>query len=258
MKAIHTTFFLVAAVTIAPYIMFSAEANCHSFDFYLPPVGRYCDANGSALSSMTFHQCKYICIQYANCAAVNYNSTDGKCTFLYKPCPLAHEAPGMEYLVFTKTPAHQCSQWLPYTSPDAVDARMITSQTGVLMVSRIKYNGNYIIGYEYIPYGKCFTYTTVDEKIVSSGSSVPCERLRIADGCTAFWISYTAGDPVPARAVTGGRMFSGEVAYVIKFDILHGGATVIISGYYTEGAPEAVSAYLGIRTSNTMMMLVIL
>ena len=157
-----------------------------------------------------------IYVYSVNCAAVNYNSTNCKCTFFYNPCPLTREAPGMKYFVFTKIPAHQCSQWLPYTSHDAVDDRMIASQTGTIMVSRIKYKGNYIIGYEYIPYGQCFTFTTVDEIIVSSGSSAPCERLRIADSCTAFWIPYTAGDTLPARAIIDGRTASGEVAYVLK------------------------------------------
>ena len=204
------------------------------------------------------HHCKYLCLQSTNCAAFNHDTADNSCTFLRNPCPLVHGAPGMEYFVFPAKPAYQCVQWIPYTSGDPVDDRMIASQIGEQMVSRIRYKGNYNIGYQYIPYKQCFTYTTVDDGIVSSGSSSPCERLRIADDCTAFWIPYTAGDPLPTRVVTGGHMVDGEVAYVIKFDILHEGAPVTISGYYTEGAPQAVSAYLGRRTSNTMTMLVIL
>ena len=258
MKTVCTTLLLVRALMIVPYAIFRTEGNCISYDLYLPAGGQYCAAEGAALYDMELHQCIYECLLSLNCAALNYNSTDDKCTFFYNACPLANEALTMEYIVFTKSPAHQCSEWIPYTSRDALDGRMIASQTGALMVSRIKYKGNYIIGYEYIPYGQCFTYTVVDEKTVSSGSSAPCERLRIADDCTALWVLYTARDPLPTRAVTGGHMVSGEVAYVTKFDILYNGETVTISGYYTKGAPNAVSAYIGLRISNTMMMLVIL
>ena len=262
MKAMDIVFLLVISVIVAVTCLLGAEANCQSYDIYnsdLTPDGLYCSIGGIALSyDSTLHQCKYLCLQSANCAAFNHNRTDDKCTFFHNPCPLAHKAPEMEYFVFTKTPTDQCSQWIPYTSNDPLDDRMIASHIGTQMVSRIRYNGNYLIGYQYIPYKQCFTYTTVDDRIVSSGSSAPCERLRIADDCTAFWIPYTAEESLSPRAVTGGRMASGEIAYVVKFDIYEDSSTIWISGYYTEGAPNAVSAYYRIRTSNTMMMLVIL
>ena len=156
MKASHSTLSVVAALSVVPYVMFSTEAHCHSFDLYVPPVGRYCEAEGSALPHMAFHQCNLICLQCENCTAVNL--TDDKRTFLYNPFPLAHEAPGMEYFVFTKTPIQQCSQWIPYTSREALDERMIASEIGAQMESCIKYKGYYIIGYEFIPYGQCFTF----------------------------------------------------------------------------------------------------
>ena len=235
------------------YAILRTEGNCNSHDLYLPPGGRYCTTEGSAVYDMELHQCIYECLQSSNCAALNYDSTDDMCTFLYNACPLVNEAPTMEYLVFTKTPAHQCSECIPYTSHDAVDDRMIASQIGMTMVSRIKYKGNYIIGYEHITYGQCLSNSTVDDKDILSSSLAPSECLRIADDCTVFWVPYTAGDPLPATAVTGGIMVSGDVAYVIEFD----SETVTVSGYYTEGATSAVSTYHGMRISNTMMILVI-
>ena len=254
--------YLVTSLAVAATLVRGRKADCNSYDMYASyviPGGRYCPTEGTALPNcLTIHQCKYLCLQSANCAAVNHNAADNVCTFLHNPCPLAHPLPGMEYFVFTLRPTHQCFQWVPYTSGDVTDDRMIASQIGAQMVSRIMYNRNYIIGYQYIPLGRCYTYTTVDNRIVSSRESSPCERLRIADECTVFWISYTAGDRIPARTVTGGHMANGEIAHVIKFDIVYNGDTVTISGYYTEGAPHAVSAYYGKRTSNTMKMLVIL
>ena len=137
---------------------------------------------------------------------------------------------------------------------------MISIEIDVQMVSCIKYKGNVIIGYEHRPqpYQNCFTYSTVDEVIVLGSPSSPLERLRIADDCTAFRVLYIARDPLPARAVSGGRMVSGEVAYVVMLDILEDSSTIWISGYYTEGALYAVSAYYSLQISTTMMMLVVL
>ena len=249
---------LVISGTVVSSIVRGATTSCHSFDSYVIPGGRYCNSEDTALSyQLTTHQCKYICLQSANCAAFNHNKTDSKCTFLNNPCPLARVAPGIEYFVFNKKSTHQCSQWVPYTSRDAVDNRMIASQPGERMVSRMLYNDNYINGYEYIPDGLCFAYTIVYGGTINSVSS-SCERLRIEDDCTAFWIPYRAGDPLPARAVTGGRMASGQDGYVVKFAIVYNSEIVTIPGYYSEGAPYAVAAYFGFRNSSMMMMLVIL
>ena len=256
--------FLVTGLTFAIFVMRGTKANCRSYDTfatYGTPAGRYCATEIAALPfKLTLQQCKYLCLQSANCAAFNHNTADDTCIFLPNPCPLAKEVPGMKYFVFTEMPVHQCSQWIPYTRGDAPDGRMIPIETDVQMVSRIQYKGNFIIGYEYRPqpYQNCFAYSTVDDVIVISSPSYPCERLRIADGSTAFWIPYTARDRLPARAVIGGHMASGEVAYVVKFDIFEDSSTLWISGYYTEGAVYAVSAYYRFRISTTMMMLVVL
>ena len=252
---------LLISVPVLTSLVQGATTSCHSFDMYASyaiPRGRYCNNEYRDLSNhLTIDLCKYVCLQSANCAAFNHNTTDDKCTLLNNPCPLAHEALGMEYYVFTKKSTHQCSQWVPYTSRDAVDNRMIASQPGKSIVSRLQFNDNFIIGYEYISDGLCYAYTTVYSRIIDSASS-SCERLRIEDDCTAFWIPYRAGDPLPARAVTGGRMASGQDGYIVKFAILYYSETVTISGYYSEGAPYAVAAYFGHRNSNTMMILVIL
>ena len=252
--------FLVTTLTVAASVIRATEANCHSYGFSeSPPGGPYCATGDTALRNMGFNQCMYVCLQSVNCAAFNHNATEDECTLLGKPCPLAQQDPDMAYSSFSETPVQKCSQWIPYTSGEAIDDRMIASQINRVMVGRIKYRDNFIIGFEYIPHGKCYTYmnATVDNHI-SSGSSAQCERLRIADDCTAFWIPYTAGDRLPARAVTGGHMASGDVAYVVKFDIVYGGEALTISGYYTEGAQYAISYYYRLRSSSTMMMLLIL
>ena len=252
------TSLLVITLTIAASLIRSTEPDCRNYDFYVSSAGWYCDTNGTALYNMAFHQCEYVCLQSANCAAFNHNMTEDECTLLHKPCLLAQKDPEMTYSIFSETPAQKCSQWIPYTSGDPIDDRMIATKINVVMVGRIKYKGKFIIGYEYIPHGKCYTYTTDDDQIITSGSSTPCQRLRIADECTAFWESYTPGDRLPARAVSGGRMASGEVTYVVKFDIVYDGEVATISGYYTEGAQYAFSNYYGSRSSSTMTMLLIL
>ena len=251
MKTIDITMMVATMVT---YVMQAIDARCHSFDFYLPPEGRYCTTGGSELSDMPRHQCQLICLHSKRCVAFNYDTAVDKCTFFHTPCPLAHDDLAMEYHIFTEKPAHQCSKWVPYTAGGNLGKRIIESDSAGRVVSRLKYNGHDIPGYLYEPTHFC--HTGLGTTRIDSSSSVPCELLYIADDCTAFWVPYTAGQPIPKKAVVGGHMTSGETLYVVKFDYI---SITTISGYYIEGALHAVSVYgAKARTSDVMMMLLIL
>ena len=251
MKTIDMT---LMAATIVTYVMQAIDARCHSFDFYLPAKGRYCSTGGSALSDMPRHQCISICLHFKRCVAFNYDMTVDKCTFFHTPCPLAHENSAMEYHIFTEKPAHQYSQWVPYTAGDDLNERIIESDGAERVVGRLKYDGNDIPGYLYEPSGRC--QLGLGATRIDSSSSVPCELLYIADDCTAFWVPYTIGQPIPKKAVVGCQMTSGETLYVVKFDYI---SIRTISGYCTEGALHAVSVYgAEVRSSDVMVMLLIL
>ena len=106
----------------------------------------------------------------------------------------------------------QCPGWIPNTSGDE-------RQTGTQMVSHLKFMDNYIIGYEYIPWGQCFA-CIVGDKMVGSGHLVHMSIFVSQTTAqppgypTLLQIIYWQG-PSLMIAWTD----SGEVAYVVKFDI---------------------------------------
>ena len=83
-----------------------------------------------------------------------------------------------------------------------------------------------------------------------------CQRLRIMEDCTVFWVPYTARDPIPSRAVMAGHTANGSVVYVTKF---YGIKSHSLAGHYVDGA-ERTSGVRGraVESSTTMMMLVVL
>ena len=158
----------------------------------------------------------------------------------------------MEFMVFREMPVNQCYTWVPYNSGDPLDERMVATESSWCIVARLHVNGNDVVCYYVSTIGGCWGALGVTRYNTKQGYR--CERLRVMEGCTIFWVPYTAGKPLPSQAVIGGFLANGNVAYVVKFDAMD-----IISGYYIEGAPHAISAYRGsARTSLTMMMMVVL
>ena len=229
---------------------------CKFYESAEPYGGKYCIGEGTTNLMLQIHQCQYMCLQSETCKAYNYNVTENMCTRFTSPCPQAFSDPTMEYVVFRITPINQCYEWVKYSSRDSLDERMIATDTPIHIVARLQVNGNDVVSYFVINDETC--YGTLVDTEYNSHQGHQCERLRVVEGCTIFWVPYTAGRPLPPNAVIGGVLANGDVPYVVKFDIIYKGAVQSISGHYIEGGPHAISGYAETRYSTTMMMMVVL
>ena len=174
--------------------------------------GKYCPVNSVASLHSYPHHCRAMCLQADNCAAYNYNISDSSCTRLKAPCPLAQSDPVMMYgILITRTP-EECWEWILFTRGDPRDERMVPEEEDLVRtVARTTNGGTNYFGYHHDTWDACFIATsTTTERI----NGPPCQRLRIAEGCTASWAPYTAGDPLPAQLVIGGKNANGDIAYV--------------------------------------------
>ena len=208
------------------------------------------------LSPLLHHQCRYICLQSTTFKAYNYNVTEGTCTRFASLCPQAYSDSTMECVVFRKTPINQCYEWVPYNPGDPLDERMIATDSPSYIVARLHVSGNNVVYFSTITdacWGK------LEGTQYSTQQGYLCERLRVVEDCTIFWVPYTAGASLPSPAVIGGVMANGDVANVVKFDCIYRGTVKSLFGYYTEGATHAISSYGGTtRLSATMMMMIVL
>ena len=233
-----------------------AAKRCELYSVAKPYGGKYCTGESTGTLQLLSHQCRYICLQSATCKAYNYNITEGTCTRFKSPCPQVFSDPAMEFVVFRETPVNQCYEWVPYNAGDPLDERMIATDSPWFIVSRLKVNSNDVICYFTTKSNAC--WGTLGGPEYSTHQGYRCERLRIVEGCTIFWVSYTAGEQLPSQTVIGGAMANGDVVYVVKFDRIHRNKVFSISGYYIEGATHAISNYYGVRHSVIMMVMVML
>ena len=240
-----------------------SKQHCQLFDmssFY----GKMC-----SISGIQFHSppglCALECIELDSCVAFSHNATDRTCTRTSEPCPLALPATGrvFMYAVLLEKPVDKCFGWVTLIPLDPDIDRMLTSDRPDFRVARLTKNDITdiaVVGYQSNNY--CYAgYSTIEVESIR-GPEWACERLHIADDCTAFWVPYSAGDTLPTRAVTGGAMTTGgNVMYVTKFfAIVYGTVQMSVIGHYTEEAQETRSSIGGDQklTSATMELLVIL
>ena len=231
--------------------------HCKLFSLSLSYSGRYCPATDGIVSiDLLPHQCRYLCLQATACKAYNYNVTDRTCMHFTSPCPLAVVDTMMEFAVFTEQKINQCYQWVSYSSGDSVDARMIYSDEPKRIICRMQKDGNDIVCNYNTKFSKC--YASLGNSEFKSDQGYPCQRLRIIEGCTVFWVYYTAGDLINPRAVIAGHMANGDAVYVTKFNY-NMPPMFSLSGHYVEGAHHTFGTHKGtFQSSTSMMMLVVL
>ena len=245
------------ALLVAVAMVNVKTESCEMHSLSMPYKGRYCTGVGTVTLKLLPHQCRSMCLQSAICKAYNYNTTSEACTRITSPCPQAIGDPVMEFAVFRETSAKQCYKWVPYSSGDVLDERMISTDTSSYIVARLKVNGNDLVCK--FEDGVGCSGGVLGSTTYKSNQGYQCERLRVVEGCTIFWVSYTAGEPIPAQAVIGGSMANGDGVYVVKFDYAHANGQVwSIVSYYIEGPLYATSPFLTVGHATNVMMMVVL
>ena len=71
----------------------------------------------------------------------------------------------------------------------------------------------------------------------------------VASHCTAAWVPYTSGDPLPEGSVIGGSFSNGTLLYVAKLQR---------PGYYNPEAELAFTEQDGVHDVHTVMELLII
>ena len=231
---------------------------CELYPLSMPYNGMYCSSDGVVTPLVAPHRCRYLCILSSTCNAYNYNATIGTCTHFSSPCPQAFSDPAMEFVVLTQLPYEQCYEWIPFQTTDPIDKRMVHNDYAsrdvyyaFRIIGRTQRSGNDVLCYFHKGDSYCHGY------LGSQFATIQIQLLPIVEGCTIFWVPYTARDPVPPRAVKAGHMVNGDIVYVTKFSLVP--PAKLLVGHYVAGAENTVSQHLGVvQRSTTMMMMVVL
>ena len=191
-----------------------------------PLEGFRCVTNGNTVLWVTTHpQCVWRCLQMKTCHYINHNSDTGQCELGLDECESLQPAAGVMVNGYRPS-SHGCLHW-----GSALGAGLAPVQImgGYRYVAR--FGGN-----DVIPVGS-FTTTRRDFYANMEGefigpiyeSDKNLEILTRNTACQVPWKPYTAGEPLPFGAVSGGRLTDGSAMYVAK--LTHSNGEQLI-GYY--------------------------
>ena len=199
--------------------------------------------------------CTYYCITRRYCVFVNYNVLYGYCLLSTEPC--YDYVPDEEFVVTNLGPEPPCAKWVPHTQYNTANVvPMIPcdfhSSYRVCAVGRLvtthRLPGKYHVLMKHM-------VSVLDGNTITTGEK---EILDVQDGCQVIWVSYTAGNTLPLRAVVGGyiagRGSDDTDLYVIR--TTHNG--LIIDGYYNPKTNRGHYQYFGAHELSQMDMLVLL
>ena len=224
--------------------------------------GLYChDVNGSVSLIVPAHECTLLCIQRSKCIATNYNSSDGTCQLLPATCLQASEDPSMTHTIFSRVNSEQCLEWMDHYEWMPADERRVMTKVGgdgeQRVMARMIYGGEYYPSHYYPRYDKCFC--TNGSLAIKSSRRVLCQILRMREGCTMAFMSYTAGDVLPVGALAVPNLLQHKSRYIAAIEMPSNNVLGrVVAGWYTIGADHAMYAHNGIKTSTEMKLMVVL
>ena len=192
-----------------------------------PNGGIYCATDANVRSTVPLHHCKSSCLLSPKCTAVNYNVSDTTCTEISTPCTLATNDPTMEYIMFNKRVHGRCFTWVVRRELTKNHTRQVHDTIGDVRVARILYQSGFYPAYAIG--GWCYTGTGT--KRIDNRNNV-CEVLVLSPSCTAAWVLYEAGQPLPTGAESAGPTTEGDATYPVMF-APEGEPDVYLIGYYT-------------------------
>ena len=237
-----------------------ACANCNESFAMRNVTGGHCLGVHSQYLFLSYHDCNFLCIQKTNCAATNYlNATEAHvCYLLLHPCHQLNTVQHMTYTFYTSVGRNQCLQWVNYNQGMVADEQWALTRPGGdgynRALARLLYAGIYYPGYLSPPHNICFGAKWNVKFDTRSG--IPCQILRVKEGCVTAFVSYTAGDILPTGVVAGGSMSDGRRNYIAVYQA-PGNPAFYVSGFYTEGTTFGVGSFGPIQRVTEMELLIV-
>ena len=195
-------------------------------------------------------QCVWRCLRKKTCRYVNHNPSTKECQIGLGHCEFLRADVGFVATVYGQN-QHDCLRWSSFEETGRV---RVQGENPILCVARMISENTFLLGKLNFRAG----IFRANNGGVSVGpiddTDQEIDILTKDETCSVPWMAYTAGQTLPAGAVTGGHLADGSITYVAK--IIHGSAESF--GYYTPTTSLAYYEFKGIHTATSMDILVLI
>ena len=194
-------------------------------------------------------QCVWRCLWTEACRYINHNSATGQCELGFSQCEFLQPAAGVIVNIFGP-PRQGCLRWGSDQEPGWVP---IQERDGDIYMARTINNDALIIGNFFVGVQELWA----NGEGVRIGPVTGNENIEVLTKnvvCIVRWLPYTAGEPLPHGAVTGGHLADGSAVYVVKVTDNNNP----FFGYYNPKSALAYYEYEGARTTALLEILILL
>ena len=172
--------------------------------------GYYCpsDTQTFYLSHVPRHVCTHYCVSEVQCSMMSYHVNRGICMIHKENCVVMVQSTEQvfSYMMLYRQQNHGCISWLPYGGSIPEGQRLVHNLHYIMV--RIHYNSEILSG-KLTKNRKVKTVSLVNGPVkVYENPDSAVEFLVVSDTCSVSWVPYIAGNPMPPRAVVGGRKWN--------------------------------------------------
>ena len=216
--------------------------------------GLRCTTNGNiSVWQNNYSNCVHRCMMTGKCHFIHHDLATDQCEMGLDRCEYLQPAAGVMVNGFGP-PRHVCLHWV--SSQGSVELP-IKIKPRECHAARIRIGDVVLIGAFYTKGQRRFYANREGVKIgpvLETDQDI--EILTVDATCPLPWMSYTAGEPLPFGAVTGGRLADGSETYVVKVN--HSDNECVVFGYYNTNSALAYYECYGVHTTTSMEIMVML
>ena len=206
-----------------------------------------------AVSKIDRPRCQWQCLKQ-NCSYITYNPEGDQCEIGLGKCESLVPSAGAIVNVYWQ-PRDVCLHWGSYQEPGRVavgggdyDTPMYAGRT---MIDEAMVLGKFMAAPNNL---HMWLNNQGERRNIAQEPGTVLEVLTTAAGCPIFWVPYTGGKPIPSGAVVGGYLTEGTATYVARKSF----NDIWSCGYYNTETEMIYYEYDGVKTSNSMEVLVLI
>ena len=185
--------------------------------------GYYCPADSKTvqLSNISRHLCTHYCVSVMQCPVFSYHETTGMCMAQREICVVMVQGAGKVFssIILYGSTKQECITWLPHGGNVPNHERLVVMGSGNYM-ARLRHNNEILPGKVTSTKVKTVTLVNGPTNINGNLDQSGVEYFVVSDTCCVIWVHYVAGNPMPSRAVVGGRKANGEPLFVASLWVI--------------------------------------
>ena len=225
--------------------------------------GYYCPVDTTTIqfAHVTHLLCTHYCVSVFQCSVLPYHVDKSMCLMHREVCTEMVKWQGTcaEFNYPVRATRTRMFSWLPYQGSIPDGEQFVHMEgTHVFILVRLHHRKEILTGRFLKRKGQVKTVSLVNGPMsIKEVADSAMEFLVVSDICSVAWVPYVTGNPLPSRAVAGGRKGNGEPLFVASLWTTYSNMKQKYSfGHYDPESGLGYTYHGGVRANSSMDIMV--